>query len=128
METETEIQIMPKEFPTGIEIEFAKAEKPVMLVTGSAGLIGSKIVTTFTPHYRVVGIDLKPLEQNVAGAEWMECDLTKDVSINQTLSRVREKYGERIASVIHLAAFYDFSGEPNSLYRTLTVEGTRRLL
>jgi nucleoside-diphosphate-sugar epimerase len=30
--------------------------------------------------------------------------------------------------VIHLAAYYDFSGEPSPLYRTLTVEGTRRLL
>ncbi len=128
METEAEVGIMPKEIPIGIEMEFAKAEKPVMLVTGSAGLIGSKIVTTFTPHYRVVGIDLKPPEQDVAGAEWMECGLTRDDSINQTLSRVREKYGERVASVIHLAAYYDFSGVPNPLYRTLTVEGTRRLL
>lgn|SRR5262245_26312846 len=128
METEAEIQILPKEFPTGIEMEFAKAEKPVMLVTGSSGLIGSKIVTTFTPHCRVVGIDLKPPEQVIAGVEWMECDLTKDDSINQTLRRVREKYGELIASVVHLAAYYDFSGEPNSLYRRLTVEGTRRLL
>jgi nucleoside-diphosphate-sugar epimerase len=30
--------------------------------------------------------------------------------------------------VIHLAAYYDFSGEPSPLYRELTVEGTRRLL
>jgi nucleoside-diphosphate-sugar epimerase len=33
-----------------------------------------------------------------------------------------------LASVIHLAAYYDFSGEPSPLYQTLTVEGTRRLL
>jgi nucleoside-diphosphate-sugar epimerase len=36
--------------------------------------------------------------------------------------------GQQLASVIHLAAYYDFSGEPSPLYENLTVEGTRRLL
>jgi hypothetical protein len=30
--------------------------------------------------------------------------------------RIRIAYGERIASVIHLAAYYDLSGEPSPLY------------
>jgi len=49
-------------------------------------------------------------------------------SARQALSTVREKHGDRLASVIHLAVYYDFSGEPSPLYQTLTVEGTRRLL
>ncbi len=36
--------------------------------------------------------------------------------------------GGRLASVIHLAAYYDFAGEPSSMYERLTVQGTRRLL
>jgi nucleoside-diphosphate-sugar epimerase len=41
---------------------------------------------------------------------------------------VRRACGDRVASVLHLAAHYDFSGEASPLYRKLTVEGTRRLL
>lgn len=41
---------------------------------------------------------------------------------------VFQRQGARVASCIHLAAYYDFSGEPSPLYRTLTVEGTQRLL
>lgn len=41
---------------------------------------------------------------------------------------MRQKHGDQIASVIHLAAYYDFSGEPSPPYRKLTVEGTRRVL
>jgi nucleoside-diphosphate-sugar epimerase len=128
MQTETENSQMPKDLSLENEIEFAEAEKPIMMVTGSAGLIGSKLIAAFAPYYQVVGLDVKRPNQEVAGAEWIECDVTKDRSVKKALGTVREKYGERIASVIHLAAYYDFSGAPSPLYRTLTVEGTRRLL
>jgi nucleoside-diphosphate-sugar epimerase len=128
MQTEAENSQMAKDFPAVDEIEFAEAEKPVLLVTGSAGLIGSKLIAAFAPFYRVAGLDVQRPKQEVTGAEWIECDLTKDRSVKKAIETVREKYGERIASVIHLAAHYDFSGAPSPLYRTLTVEGTRRLL
>jgi nucleoside-diphosphate-sugar epimerase len=41
---------------------------------------------------------------------------------------VREVFSGRLASVIHLAAYYDFSGAPSPLYHELTVVGTQRLL
>jgi nucleoside-diphosphate-sugar epimerase len=44
------------------------------------------------------------------------------------LSAVRRRHGNRIASVIHLAAYYDFSGAPSPLYEQVTVRGTERLL
>ena len=31
-------------------------------------------------------------------------------------------------AVVHLAAYYDFSGEPSDLYERVTVQGTLRLL
>jgi nucleoside-diphosphate-sugar epimerase len=128
MQTEAENIQMAKNFPLGNEIEFAEARKPIILMTGSSGLIGSQLITALAPYYRIAGLDVKCPEKEVAGAEWIECDVTKDPSIKQALGTVREKYGERIASVIHLAAYYDFSGAHSPLYRTLTVEGTRRLL
>jgi nucleoside-diphosphate-sugar epimerase len=118
----------PDAFPAEKGVESRTAEKPVVLVTGSAGLIGSKIVEAFAAHYRVIGMDVKRPKTEVAGSDFIECDLTKDESVLQSLGAVRAKYGDRLASVIHLAAHYDFSGKPSPLYRALTVEGTRRLL
>jgi nucleoside-diphosphate-sugar epimerase len=101
---------------------------PVVLVTGSTGLIGSQLVERLASDYRVVGLDVKPPRQPIAGTEWIECDMTDDGSVRQALARMREQVGGRLASVVHLAAYYDFSGEPSPLYDTLTVQGTRRLL
>ncbi len=41
---------------------------------------------------------------------------------------MRTAYGTRIASVIHLAAYFDLTGEPNPLYSEITVHGTEKLL
>lgn len=102
--------------------------KPIILVTGSAGLIGARVGEALAADYRIVGLDVKPPKKIAAGTEFIACDLTKDTSVAQALATVRQKFGEQLASVIHLAAYYDFSGEPSPLYRDLTVEGTRRLL
>ncbi len=103
-------------------------EKPVVLVTGSTGLIGTKVVEAFASDYKVVGLDVKRPESLAAGTDFIECDLTKDESVEQSLRTVREKHGERLASVIHLAAYYDFTGAPDEMYDKLTVAGTFRLL
>lgn len=128
METETVIQSTPEADPAGIEIEFMAAKKPVVVITGSAGLIGARLAETLAPHYQVVGLDVKQPEGGLTGADFFECDMTKDQSVSRALAVVGKKYGNRLASVLHLAAHYDFSGASSPLYRTLTVEGTRRLL
>ena len=104
------------------------ARKPLVLVTGSSGLIGAKAVEAFASDWQVVGFDVKKPRQLPKTADWIECDLSKDESTKRALAIFKEKHGDRVASVIHLAAYYDFSGKPSPLYRTLTVEGTRRLL
>ncbi|HUE83429.1 MAG TPA: NAD(P)-dependent oxidoreductase [Pyrinomonadaceae bacterium] len=105
-----------------------KSEKPIIAVTGSSGLIGTKVLKAFCSNFEVVGLDLKYPEKNVPGTDFIECDLTEDESVVRALDKVRDKHGELLASVIHLAAYYDFSGEPSDMYRKLTVEGTFRLL
>lgn len=103
------------------------AGEPVILVTGIAGLIGTRIMDAFSSDYRVVGLDVKRPKTNKTKADWVECDLTKDESTTRALATIRKKHGNRLASLIHLAAYYDFSGEPSPLYQELTVDGTRRL-
>ncbi len=52
----------------------------------------------------------------------MPFDVTSDESVHKGLTAVRDRYGSRIAAVIHLAAYFDFSGEPNVKYKKVTVE------
>src|SRR6266508_3952124 len=46
----------------------------------------------------------------------------------QILQKIRKRHGGRIDSVIHLAAYFDLTGEPNPKYEQITVRGTERLL
>jgi nucleoside-diphosphate-sugar epimerase/uncharacterized membrane protein len=103
-------------------------ERKVIIVTGSSGLIGEPTVRRFTGRLQVLGFDR---EGNTLPPKETECvcvDVTSDESVQAGLARVRYAYGDRIASVIHLAAYYDFSGEPSPKYDEITVRGTERLL
>lgn len=102
--------------------------RPLLVVTGSSGLIGSHLVSAMTDQYQVVGLDINPPKEKVTGLTWVECDFTDDQSMASALKQVADQFGHEIISVIHLAAYYDFSGEPSDLYQKLTVNGTRRLL
>lgn len=98
-------------------------------MTGCSGLIGKRLVKTLSSDYRIAGLDLdQPDAELRAELTWHHCDMTDEDSVESALDKVRDSSGNRMASVIHLAAYYDFSGEPSPLYQKLTVEGTRRLL
>jgi nucleoside-diphosphate-sugar epimerase len=102
-------------------------QRPLVLVTGAAGLIGRRVIDRLGDDYRLVGLDTQ-LPDDLPQVHWIETDLTDDASVGAALDDVQRRYGSRIASVIHLAAYYDFAGEPSPLYDELTVEGTRRLI
>lgn len=103
--------------------------KPRILITGCSGLIGSRLVDRLADEYSIVGFDVKPSEEpQTPKIDWVKCDLTDSESVANAIDECRERFGDHFASVIHLAAYYDFSGERSPLYDDLTVEGTRRLL
>lgn len=105
-----------------------ESNKQIALVTGSSGLIGSAVINRLASRFTVIGFDRVGPPYPPPAADCIELDLTVDESIKQAFDRVREKYGKRIDSVIHLAAYYSFSGEDSPMYEMVTVRGTERLL
>jgi dihydroflavonol-4-reductase len=106
-----------------------QSDRPqTVLITGASGLIGNRLAERLKEKYTLVGMDLESPEEEQSPVDQVDTDLTDDASTRQGLQQVRARHGNRLASVIHLAAYYDFSGEPSPLYDELTVEGTRRLL
>jgi nucleoside-diphosphate-sugar epimerase/uncharacterized membrane protein len=103
------------------------SERTVVIVTGASGLIGAATVNRFAPRLQVVGFDRAGNSHPPKEAECVCVDVTSDESVRAGLERVRYVYGDRIASVIHLAAYYDFSGAPSPKYDEITVRGTERL-
>jgi nucleoside-diphosphate-sugar epimerase/uncharacterized membrane protein len=103
----------------------AKARKPIVLITGAGGNIGTALAAALRRDYRVVGFDLK---QSARPTPIIACDLTSDASVGAAFATFRRRYGGRIAAVVHLAAYFDFTGEDHPLYHEVNVGGTRRLL
>jgi UDP-glucose 4-epimerase len=103
-------------------------EKPVVIVTGSSGLIGARIIERLASRYRIVGLDKEGNPYPPKEAECVNVDITESDSIKSALERLRYGYGDKIASVIHLAAYYDFSGKPSPLYEEVTVKGTEKFI
>lgn len=109
-------------------IRIAHQAQPLVLITGSSGLIGSALIRAMGDRYRIVGLDREVSPHPPVNAECVCVDLTSDESVHEAMQRVEYAYGMQIASVVHLAAYYDFSGEPSPLYEQVTVRGTQRLL
>jgi nucleoside-diphosphate-sugar epimerase len=100
-----------------------------VIVTGSSGFIGEAVCRALvTDGFAVIGFDRPDAQQPPPGVTNIPCDVTSEDSVAQAVSAVLRDAAAPIASVIHLAAYYDFSGEPSPLYERVTVQGTERLL
>ncbi len=103
-------------------------QQEVVIVTGSTGFIGSGWINKLAGRFALVGFDKIASRAPPPAAECVCIDLTSEEAMAGAFERVRLAYGGRIASVVHLAAYYDLSGEPSPLYEQITVRGTEKLL
>ena len=104
----------------------ANAAKDIVLITGITGFLGQALSKALEQHYRIVGLDRGADPSKFPN--WIDLDLTSDSAVEKALDDMRRHHGAHIASVVHLAGYYDFTGEPNPLYEKVNVQGTRNLL
>ena len=95
------------------------------IVTGATGNLGRSVAAALATSYRIVGFDR---EAHDIGFPVHQIDFTADASIALALRTCCDAYGSRIASVVHLAAYFDFTGEDYPLYQLVNVESTRRVV
>ncbi len=104
--------------------------KPIVLITGASGNLGRSVAEALSGHYKIVGLDREAKDAAPGSKDFsvLAIDLGSDESVTSALKVFRTTYGSRIASVVHLAAYFDFTGDDNPLYQSVNVDGTRRLL
>ena len=101
----------------------------IVLITGANGRIGTALMRRLSERFdNVVGFDRKAPSPPPPGCTHIPVDVTSDDSVREGFRVLLEHHGTRIATVVHLAAYYDFLGKPSPKYDEITVEGTRRLL
>ena len=101
----------------------------IVLITGSNGRIGTAVMRRLRERFdNVVGFDQKAPTPPPPECVRIAVDIASDASVQAGLRMLREHHGRRIATVVHLAAYYDFLGKESPKYEQITVEGTGRLL
>ena len=100
-------------------------DRRLVVITGAGGNLGRALATALGRDYRIVGLDLVASDK---AFPILAADMSDAGSLKQALDRIAKDHGTRIASVIHLAAYFDFSGEEDPRYEAVNVNGTRNLL
>jgi nucleoside-diphosphate-sugar epimerase len=100
-------------------------QRPLVLITGAAGNLGQTLARSLCDSYCVVGLDR---QAQTIPFPILQADFASAASIELALHKLRESFGARIASVVHLVAYFDFSNADDPRYQSVNVEGTRHLL
>lgn len=103
--------------------------RDVVVITGSKGLIGSKLANQLSTWCYVIGCDVGEVSlHRPPCSEEVYLNLGSLENIKLAIKYIRESHHLRIASVILLAAYYDFSGEERPDYEEINIQGTARFL
>ncbi len=88
----------------------AKQNKQVVVITGAAGNIGRHLTSKLSRKYRVIGLDLPDACEG--RDDMIGGDITSAESMASAIKELQEILnGDEVASVIHLAAYFDFTGK-----------------
>ncbi len=100
-------------------------QRPLVLITGGAGNIGTALIHALKSDYRIISLDRHTTDEADHSYEF---DLTSPDSVTEVMAQIAAEHGERFAAVVHLAAYFDFTGEQSPLYQKVNIDGTLNLL
>jgi nucleoside-diphosphate-sugar epimerase len=104
--------------------------KPWIVITGATGFLGGQLVAELRREYQIFAFGRRtPQEAGVPegpGIEWFRVDIGERDRLQEVFAHIRDT--GRVELLIHMAAYYDFTGEPNPEYQRTNVEGTRNVL
>ncbi len=104
--------------------------RPGVIITGGTGFLGGRLVKQLRKEYRVFAIGRRtPKEAGVPegpGIHWFQVDIGHFDRLQAVFYHIREQGGADL--LLHLAAYYDFTGEDHPEYTRTNVQGTRNVL
>jgi len=109
-------------------------ELPRLIVTGASGFVGRRVIELLRPFYRVEAVDRRsPAESGLdhgvgqhPNVRWHQVDLADREAVDALFGHLSHNGGAD--AVIHLAAYYDFTGEDHPEYTRTNVHGLGNLL
>lgn len=103
-------------------------KREIVLITGSSGFIGSSLAESLSQTFHVIGLDQHEPRNKIPGVSYHNVNITSDEDIAKVLEEIKEAHGSCLHSVIHLVAYYSFSGEEDQRYQNITIDGSKSLL
>jgi nucleoside-diphosphate-sugar epimerase len=101
-----------------------------MIITGATGFLGGQLVRQLRKEYRIAALGRRDPAAVGApigpGIEWFRVDIADFERLRRVFERVRELGGARL--LLHMAAYYDFTGEDSPEYHSTNVLGTENLI
>ena len=100
---------------------------PRIVITGASGFIGRNFVETYQDEYQIFAIARRsqqevgiPRHKNIT---WFLVDVAEPENVRDAMDEIQAGGGADY--FIHLAAFFDFSNEPNEEYERTNVHGSK---
>jgi nucleoside-diphosphate-sugar epimerase len=114
-------------FPTS-RIRFAS--RPRAVIVGASGFIGRHLIDAVKEDYQVLGLARSsqeaarvPAHPNVS---WHQVDIGDREAVEAVFGKIKEGGGADV--VVHLAAYYDYTGDDHPSYRRTNIDGLRNVL
>lgn len=106
------------------------ATLPRLVVTGSSGFLGQRVLDALKSRYQIFGIARRsqarcgaPVHPNI---HWHQADIAVRELVDEAFEIIRRGGGADL--VLHLAAHYDFTGESHPEYWRTNVVGLKNVL